>query len=239
MGLASGIVFDLDDTLYFERDYVLSVFRAVANAVGAADRSTGQIFDFLASGFTSGVRNNAFDRLLTQYPPLADRWKASDLVALYREHRPEVALTAQIRALLHTLSGNSVPLALITDGPVVSQSNKIAALGIADIFTPRILTDSWGVEFRKPHRRAFETIADTWHADPTRLVYVGDNPAKDFFAPRALGWQTARIRTPEQLRYHLEPASPEFAPHFEFNYYAPLARWLKSACGLQTPHIDK
>ena len=36
-----------------------------------------------------------------------------------------------------------------------------------------------------------------------RFVYVGDNPAKDFVAPRALGWRTVRVRRHGQLHHEV------------------------------------
>jgi putative hydrolase of the HAD superfamily len=37
-----------------------------------------------------------------------------------------------------------------------------------------------------------------------RLVYVADNPLKDFLAPKARGWRTLRIARPERI--HRTPA---------------------------------
>jgi putative hydrolase of the HAD superfamily len=35
-------------------------------------------------------------------------------------------------------------------------------------------------------------------------VYVADNPAKDFVAPRALGWATVRVRRAGSLHQRVE-----------------------------------
>ena len=34
---------------------------------------------------------------------------------------------------------------------------------------------------------------------PEHLVYIGDNPSKDFDAPALLGWRSIRLRLPGQV----------------------------------------
>ena len=72
----------------------------------------------------------------------------------------------------------------------------------------------------------------SWDLSPAQLIYIGDNPDKDFFAPRALGWETARVRLNGQLRSDSEARSPEFSPAHEFGTFADLAAWLRMECRL-------
>jgi putative hydrolase of the HAD superfamily len=46
--------------------------------------------------------------------------------------------------------------------------------------------------------------------DGVRLVYVGDNPAKDFLAPNQLGWTTVQVKRPttEHRRIHATAVAP-------------------------------
>jgi putative hydrolase of the HAD superfamily len=238
MELMRGVVFDLDDTLYFERNYVLSGFRFIAEVIGGDGGGSEQVFSFLSQEFEDGVRGNAFDRVIAKYPELEARWKTADLVDLYRSHSPTIALEAAMSALVAGLVSHGIPIALITDGPIETQSRKIESLGIRDLFSPIILTDAWGIEFRKPHARAFQAVMEAWRMKPTELAYIGDNPVKDFRAPRALGWQTARLRMKQQLRYALEAASPEFAPHREFGAFEDLSKWISEACALPAEKVE-
>jgi putative hydrolase of the HAD superfamily len=232
MELVHGIVFDLDDTLYLEESYVLSGFKFVADFIGGDGYECKRIFESLVNSFRIGVRGNNFDRVLAEFPSMATRWNVEDLVDLYRQHSPVIHLSESANDLLTRLAGGGIKLALITDGPVSGQAKKIAALGLDSIFAPMILTDLWGVEFRKPHPRAYEAVMGAWNIPAERLVYIGDNPQKDFLAPRALGWQTARLRFAGQMRFGLEPASPEYAPSLELDSYSALSDWLISSCDL-------
>lgn len=44
-----------------------------------------------------------------------------------------------------------------------------------------------GIQFRKPNDIAFRIMQNRWRVPFEQLVYVGDNPNKDFQAPRQLG----------------------------------------------------
>lgn len=196
-----GVAFDLDDTLYLERDYVRSGFRAVAEyAARGTDTPADEAFTFLWEHFLAGARGTTFNALLARYPALSERRGVAELVRCYREHRPRIGYLPGAEVLLQELGARGVKLAVISDGPLVSQAAKAEALGVARYADPVILTDAWGEDFWKPHTRAFETVAAAFSLPAERLVYVGDNPTKDFHAPTRLGWQSVRLRLPGQVR---------------------------------------
>lgn len=84
-----GVVFDLDDTLYLERDFVKSGFLAVAAVVASAVGSQEEeIFSFLWNLFQAGVRRDTFDRLLQAYPEARRSLEIEDLVTFTESTRP-------------------------------------------------------------------------------------------------------------------------------------------------------
>ena len=220
-----GVVFDMDDTLYLERDYVRSGFRAVAAAV--ADQtgvSKGDAFALLWGHFEAGTRGTTFDELLARYPEIGASFTVPDLVTVYREHAPTIELLPEIEALLLELRAQGVPLGVITDGPYVSQRAKADALRLEDYTDSVILTDTWGKDFWKPHPKAFEEASRALGLPPENLIYIGDNPSKDFNAPAQLGWQSVRLRLREQLRF--EHGYGEFRPTKEVHSVAELREFL-------------
>ena len=120
-------------------------------------------------------------------------------MSLYRTHPPDIQLTEDSKACLETLAGLAGAVAVVTDGPVTSQSAKVEALSLDRLAQHVVLTDKWGVEYRKPHTRAFEYIQAQTAAQCVRCIYIADNPAKDFHAPQELGWATVRVRRPNAL----------------------------------------
>lgn len=188
-----GLILDLDDTLYLERDYVRSGFAAVGKHV---EQQFG-IADFgerCWALFENGVRGRTFDQVRGE-TGLGDSVDTAALVDVYRGHSPSIRLTPDVEDFLERWPPDR-PLGLISDGPVASQSAKIAALELHRRLDPIILSDSFGIEFRKPHDRPFLEVERTLGLPPHDLTYIADNPAKDFETPRRRGWHTIRIRRP-------------------------------------------
>ncbi len=199
-----GVVFDMDDTLYFERDYVRSGFQYVAATVASHDTSlkhARDAFGLMWGLFEAGARGTTFNDLLERYPDLAEIYTVADLVTLYREHPPTINLMPEMEGVLLELQARAIPLGVITDGPLVSQRAKADALHLERYAGSVILTDTWGQDFWKPHLRAFEETSRALNLPPENLIYIGDNPGKDFDAPAQLGWRSVRLRLPEQLRF--------------------------------------
>ena len=186
------LVFDLDDTLLPEADYVRSGFAAVDAWVGARLGRAG-FAEAAWAIHAAGHRGDVFDRALAALGLPVDGATVAAMVAHYREHRPTIALFPDVAPCLGRLPA-AVRAAIVSDGPLSAQERKVEALGLARRFAPIVLTDRWGRTYWKPHERAFRTIEVTLGECGAACVYVGDNPAKDFAAPRRLGWRTVRIR---------------------------------------------
>lgn len=228
-----AVVFDLDDTLYLERDYVLSGFRIIAGITEAnAEGRAEEVFEYLWDNFLAipGRRDN-FDLLLRRYPGMGDAWKIDDLVDRYRCHMPALILNVEVRALLVELRSEGMKLAIITDGIPDAQWRKVHALGLLPLVDEVVVTDELGIKNRKPCPASFRMLSQRLGVMPERCAYVGDNPAKDFVAPRALGWTTVRLRTPGQLHEMAEPTSPDFAAHCEVSSIEELRRTLRGQMG--------
>ena len=203
------VVFDLDDTLYLERDYVRSGFQAL----DAWAKTSLQIDDFCLRAWTlfkQGERGHIFDRILVKAGFEANRDTIQTMVDLYRKHIPDIRLTADAAECLQRICTH-VHLALVSDGPEQSQRNKLKALGVEHCFEAVILTSQLGTEYAKPHLKAFLEIQE--HFGPTirQFTYVADNPTKDFIGPRRLGWKTIRVRREAGLYSHLDADKPASA----------------------------
>ena len=210
MSSIKAVVFDLDDTLYPERQYAFSGFSAVAAAfeqhLGDPEPATARMRRI----FDTEHRPRVFNTLLDQLGLRGDDELIQKMIQTYREHTPEIALHRDADDALKRLH-KGYKLGLITDGPVVSQSAKIAALGVQETFDAIVLTEELGPMYRKPHAHAFELIAERLGADDPQSAYVADNPSKDFIAPNALGWTTVQIRRADGIYGDTVPA-PGGAP---------------------------
>lgn len=200
------ITFDIDDTLYLERDYVRSGFEAV----GAAIREDLKINGFAEHAwalFESGVRGDIFDRTLNAFEIVESPTLIARLVTIYREHSPSIGLLPDVANVLTSLR-ESHSVAVVSDGPLSSQSAKVAALALERWTDNIVLTAGLGPGFGKPHPRAFELVQRRTGTEHARCVYVADNPRKDFAGPHELGWRTVRIRRPGGL-HEAEPSGDD------------------------------
>ncbi len=191
------VVFDVDDTLYLERDYIRSGF----GCVGGWARDNLGIDDFAElawHAFEEGTRGSTFDVVLRQRGIDPTSELVGRLMGFYRSHEPDIELLPDARECLKRLAGR-LALATVTDGPLESQRAKARALDLARWVDPIIFTAELGASFSKPHIRGFEVVEEMTGCSDEECVYVADNPLKDFVAPRALGWKTVRVRRPQSL----------------------------------------
>lgn len=209
--MISTIVFDLDDTLYDERDYYKSGFAAVAEFVSSRDNKI--IADKIAAALWSQFEaknydktfNTAFDELGIAY----DDDFIAELIEFFRSHNPDIELPRQSRKVLETL-GAKYTLGLVTDGFLPAQKLKVEALGIADYFKCIIYTEELGREQWKPSTAGFEKLLEILNVKGCECVYVGDNARKDFIGPNKLGFATIQLVRPAGI-HKKPPPGPEAA----------------------------
>lgn len=201
---AKVVVFDIDDTLYLERDYVRSGFRAVG-AWAARVLGDPDLADRAWAAFEDGVRGAIFDVALANGGVQVTPDLIAQLVACYRHHVPDITLLDDARACLERLEFDAeVVIAVVTDGPLASQHAKARSLGVATWSQDVIFTEALGAGFGKPHPRAFELVEQRLGVGGDRCFYVADNPTKDFVAPHQLGWTTIRVRRQHGLHFGAE-----------------------------------
>ncbi|WP_299630842.1 HAD family hydrolase [uncultured Roseobacter sp.] len=196
------IVFDLDDTLYLERDFAFSGYRHV-DAWVADNHGLPGFGATCRELFASGERRNIFDRACASHGISATPGLIAALVAEYRGHAPQISLCPDADQFL-ARTENASPFGLITDGPEHTQMAKVRALALDQRIQHIRATGSWPKGFGKPHPRAFEEMEQL--APPkAQMVYIADNPAKDFITPKARGWLTIQIRRTGAIHSPLAP----------------------------------
>ncbi|MBS0242471.1 MAG: HAD family hydrolase [Proteobacteria bacterium] len=183
------VIFDLDDTLYPERQYAIEGFRSAGRwaeqrfGVKGLDVEMTQMLD-------AGMLGKLFATVLARHVP---DHTPEDVKAFHEAYRqvdePVLTLFSDAaEALAHY--ENRGPIGLITDGTQYVQRKKVRALGLEPRFAKIVFTGALGEnrEFHKPHPRSYELIEEAIGAPGDRYAYIGDNPAKDFVAPNAMGW---------------------------------------------------
>ena len=203
MKKVSVIVFDLDDTLFLEHDFAVSGFRAAA-AWLQKEMGIEGLEEICLARFNSGQRTKIFDDLVGQLNVTAGPDIVERLVDVYRNHSPDISLTDDSVRYFDN-APKSCHHALITDGQGSTQMAKVRSLGLDRILDCILCTDDWGLEYWKPHPRSFEAIERQFGSQGHALVYIADNPVKDFVTPKARGWWTIQVARPERVHVLTAP----------------------------------
>lgn len=190
-----GVIFDLDDTLYSEKEYVRSGYRAVSDYLG------GGYEDMLWNFFCAG--QPAIDELLRE---LGRETEKTHCLNIYRSHQPNIHLYDGMAEMIEGLMKRRIRVGIITDGRPDGQRKKLDALGL-DVDDVIITDELGGIQFRKPCDIAFRIMMTRWRLNPADITYVGDNPAKDFQAPQQLGMRSLWFRNADGLYSSEETSS--------------------------------
>jgi putative hydrolase of the HAD superfamily len=185
------VVFDLDDTLYDEIDFVRSGFLEVASYLG--DR---KYYEFMWQKFHEEGSGKIFDILVDSFDL---REPVQKLIEIYRFHTPAISLPRESDEILKYCKNFST--ALITDGHYIMQKNKFHALELQGMIDYPVFTDL--VHTRKPEPKAYQMIMRHFSGNAP-FVYISDNPQKDFVAPRKLGWISIRFKNPRGIYRQLK-----------------------------------
>ena len=184
------VVFDLDDTLYKEIDFLKSGYRKVAELVEKRFHyDAREVYERLYLWYVNG--ENPFVRLNETYEidnPI------SDYLDIYRYHHPMISLTGETKETLTKLKEAGYVLGIITDGREKTQKQKVEALGLTEwVRMENVLINNDKNHF-KPNQWGYDRMMmNCYRQYPNSdlsFCYVGDNPEKDFLAPNQMGWMS-------------------------------------------------
>lgn len=180
--MIKAVVFDLDDTLFPEVEYVKSGFRAIAkqyNDEGLYER----LYDLFKQDSCNVYQRIGFSNE-----------ECRKCIEIYRHHKPDIKLESETYAFIEYLKDKGYKLGIITDGRIEGQKNKIEALGLNHLMDCIIVTDELGgVNYRKPNPKSFEIMKETLSVEFEEMMYIGDNPQKDFYIGAIYPIITVRI----------------------------------------------
>ncbi len=200
------VVFDLDDTLYKEIDYLKSAYRFIAGQLKTEHCSADTVYMLMLDAYDKG--QNVFSIVRSA---LNIDTSIETLLQWYRSHVPNITLPEDSKNFLDYLLDRDVPIGVLTDGRSVTQRNKINALGISEYIPEQniVISEEFGSE--KPDEKNYSYF-ESLYPEIENFIYVGDNPRKDFIAPNRLGWKTVGLLDDGRNIHKQEVANNEFNP---------------------------
>lgn len=188
-----ALLIDLDDTLFEERGYVESGFRAVAMFLEEKrDLPADYSFPSMMAFWELEGRGKIFDRIIERFEVRHAEGLVAECIEHYRGHRPSVEPYPGVRHVLEDLS-RRYKLALVTNGLPLMQRHKLEALDVGGFFSEIVYCDALGAPKPAPDGllsalAAVKTLAGD-------AVFVGDNPLTDGAAATAAGVPFVRVKT--------------------------------------------
>jgi putative hydrolase of the HAD superfamily len=186
-----GIVFDMDDTLYNEKDYVSSGLIELDKHIKQRFTVDG-FYEAAINLYEKGERKLIFNKALEVLKIPFDKKFIHFLISVYRSHKPDIHLLSDAKWVLDNVA-KDVKLGLISDGYLDAQNNKVKALRLKERFHSIILTDRFGREYWKPSKVPYQHACIELQLNHRECLYIGDNVSKDFVTAKKLGWITVQI----------------------------------------------
>jgi putative hydrolase of the HAD superfamily len=189
-------IFDLDDTLYSEVDFLKSAFQHIGIQL-QGDLNTNITQEMLDLYYSKA---NVFESVVNKYGSTIQDLSISMLLKMYREHLPDIKLSKEVRKFLKELTSRNILSGLITDGRSVTQRNKLKALELANYFEDVIISEEFGSE--KPDPRNFLYFEKKY---PNKeFWFVADNTSKDFIVPSKLEWNLVCVIDNNNKNVHFQ-----------------------------------
>ncbi len=197
-------VFDLDDTLYSERDFEKSGIEFVYENLSIKHISLETILNN-RENWIEQIIDGSNNQITLQI-----------VLDIYRNHFPTIQLYNDAKGFLEKLLSQGTEMSLITDGRSITQRNKIRALGIESFFKYIIISEE--VNSEKPSQFNFNMVMNNKFAE--NYIYIADNPKKDFITPNKLGWSTICVLDRGQ-NIHVQnfDLPKDFLPQFFINSF--------------------
>ncbi|EAI5466192.1 HAD family hydrolase [Campylobacter lari] len=178
-----AVIFDLDNTLYNENMYIAEVLHIFSKKYGLDFNKN----DFIDNENLREKSNDIFSFWLHNIN-FYSKQKQEELFALYQNISFSMPLYEDARELLVFLKRQRVKIAILTNGVVSVQENKIKCIKELKKYKPRIFyARSLGKDYEKPHEKSFKMVLDSLNEDIENVIFIGDNLLTDIVGAERVG----------------------------------------------------
>lgn len=185
--MTEAVYFDLDGTLFDDRQYVRAGLREAGEAL-LAKTGVDLTDEFLEAYFDRGIKESTFDTVLDEHNLPAEL--VPKLVDAYHDNEADLTPFPEAVEVVETIS-RKYQLGIVTGGR--NGRDKLCTLGLSDYFDIVLVTPEMGTSKRQAD--IFETALEVLDVSADEAVYVGDRPTLDFPQPNQLGMTTVRVKT--------------------------------------------
>ena len=199
-----AIFFDIDDTLFSTSVFADQARRAAVDAMlreglqCTREIALRELQDVITE-FSSNYGSH-FDKVLDRLGPdsFAGHNRAvivaAGVVAYHDTKWSKLKVWDDVYEVLGWLANKALTRGIISAGITIKQAEKAVRLGVLEFLTPAAIFFTDQVGFSKPNPKLYRRVLAQLQLDPTRCIYVGDNPTHDIDPCNHEGWNTIRVR---------------------------------------------
>lgn len=180
-----SIIFDLDNTLYPEKDYLYQTYYLIGHLLEYQEQiSAGSVIEFLISTFETSGRTGLFDKLIEKFN-LNESYKLK-LMAVMRTSKLPLRLIMfdYMQTIIEKLIAEDFKLFILTNGNPQQQLNKLKHLdfnGHADKLTCYFADEI----SPKPSPDAVWHILKKHELEADQVLFIGDSEVDKMCAENA------------------------------------------------------
>lgn len=168
-------LFDLDDTLYPEIDYLDGAYMNIANFLSKKTELVSQeIYKFLINEFNKNGRNSLFNKLFDEFN--IEKIYMQDVLNVMRTYTPisKITLFPKMYRVLPKIIKNSIKVFIVTNGNEIQQKNKVSNIDWK--LLDKSITFIYANEYnRKPSVDSFYFIEENFPINKKSAIMIGDS----------------------------------------------------------------
>ena len=194
----SLVIFDLDNTLYPENEFLFPAYKAIARLVSDKDGvNAADAENFLINNFLKEGRRNLFDRFISEFG--LKNSGLNDFLKTLRSHKSEtkIKLTPQLSKILEACIEKNIKVAVVTNGNPEQQRNKIDSIEWKGMLPELFIVYADETE-RKPSPKPLQIVLKKFETSGVNALFIGDDKV-DESAANAAGIRFLHAQSADKL----------------------------------------
>ena len=175
-------VFDLDNTLYCEKEYLFAAYRQITTTIAKGNVSHAEeYYRFLCDTFEEEGRSQLFQKLQTRFNLQIDM---QELLDILRNTSCELHLFEPMRQQIRDLLRNGKQVAVLTNGNATQQRQKVHNLQLETFFPAMRICYAAEID-SKPSPTALLQLMQICGVKPCETLMIGDEYVDELTAKNA------------------------------------------------------
>jgi len=172
----SLFIFDLDNTIYKEEDYLFQAYKAIAEkfAKNVSSKSEQDLFQTIKDIYRIRGREKLFDNFLETIK--LDNSFIPVCMHILRSFNPSktIEIDKTVKVILSTLKNQEKAVFVLTNGNVEQQKNKIKNINWTGLDSYLQIVFANDIE-PKPSSAGIEYILNISKTDKNKAIFIGDS----------------------------------------------------------------